>query len=338
MMTAAPYTVDRKVLKRFDQRDNVFGRMMFDPAASFYKQGMYKNVQAILEKAGPGRDRIEFARMLGGWTVYDYFHGAFSREPLGDANNVMEKPALDPYEVTDRAAMSRAVKETAVRYGAALTGITQLDETWLYAKNMDGDAVAVPEECRFAIVMLIPMAPDVIRTSPDFTACTEIALAYSRMAFCISCMAEFIRQLGYRAIPMGNDTALSIPLAIDAGLGELGRNGLLITEAFGPCVRICKVFTDLPLAVDEPKSFGVRKTCMQCRQCADACDAKAISTDKSPSFNTACPSNNPGVQRWAVNHDKCYGFWCENGCDCANCIAACPYTKTDYARDRAKKR
>lgn len=45
---------------------------------------------------------------------------------------------------------------------------------------------------------------------------------------------------------MVNDISLSIPLAIEAGLGELGRNGLLITKDFGPCVRLCKIFTTCP--------------------------------------------------------------------------------------------
>ena len=49
-------------------------------------------------------------------------------------------------------------------------------------------------------------------------------LGYSRMIEVAVKMAEFVRNLGYNAIPMGNDTALSHPLAVDAGLGELGRN------------------------------------------------------------------------------------------------------------------
>ena len=138
-------------------------------------------------------------------------------------------------------------------------------------------------------------------------------------------MAEFIRNLGYKAIPMGNDTALSIPLAIDAGLGQLGRNGLLITPEYGPCIRICKVFTDLPLFVDKPIEFGVTKFCKTCSKCADACEADAIQKTNEPSFKTECISNNQGILRWAVNHDKCYSFWIENGGDCSNCIAACPF-------------
>ena len=52
-------------------------------------------------------------------------------------------------------------------------------------------------------------------------------------------MAQFLHHLGYKAIPCGNDTAVSIPYAIQAGSGELGRNGLLIIPEYGPHVRVC---------------------------------------------------------------------------------------------------
>ena len=173
--------------------------------------------------------------------------------------------------------------------------------------------------------MTVKMDGSAIKTSPTFTASTATGLGYSQMAFIIACMAEFIRNLGYKAIPMGNDIALSIPLAIDAGIGQLGRHGLLITPEYGPCVRICKVFTDLPLKADKPIEFGVTDFCKKCKKCAEACEANAIQTADEPSFKIECPSNNQGILRWAVNHDKCYKFWIENGTECSNCIAACPF-------------
>jgi reductive dehalogenase len=146
------------------------------------------------------------------------------------------------------------------------------------------------------------------------------------MAFVSACLAQFIRNLGYRAIPMGNDTALSIPLAIDAGLGELGRNGLLVTPQFGPCVRLCKVLTDLSLLPDSIAPIGVADLCRGCSRCAKACRVGAIQTDPAPSFRILCRSNNKGILRWAVDHDKCYAFWVENGASCSSCISACPFT------------
>ena len=98
----------------------------------------------------------------------------------------------------------------------------------------------------------------------------------SKMAFTASSLAEFIHNFGYTPIPDGNDMSLSIPLAIDTGLGQLGRNGLLITPEYGPRVRLCKVFTDPPLEPDSPIDFGVNDFCRRCRLCADACEVDAI--------------------------------------------------------------
>ncbi len=286
---------------------------------------MYDNSVKVISQGKKGYSRLDFAQMMGSWTVYDYFHGAFSWEKLTDANSVMDKPILEKVRVKDTVKMSKKIKKTARYYGAYQVGIARINDNWIYLKNMDNKTIDIPKDFKYALVMTVQMDGKAIKTSPSFKACTATGLAYSQMAFLVSCMAEFIRNLGYQAIPIGNDTALSIPLAIDAGIGELGRHGLLITPEYGPCVRICKVFTDLPLKTDKPITFGVTNFCKNCRECADACEVDAIQTEDEPSFKTACPSNRQGVLRWAVNQDKCYKFWIENGGECSNCIAACPF-------------
>ena len=320
-----PYTIDDKALRRFNERKNIFGRMLLDKKAHFYGKDMYKNVAKIVANKKPGYSRVEFANVMGAWTVYDYFHGAFSREQLTDANSVMTKPTLEKYSVREPEVMSKQIKEVAKMYGAALVGICELDRRWVYSYAIDGNPIEIPKRFKYVIVMAIKMDRGAINTSPDFKASTATGIGYSRMAFCVACLAEFIRNLGYKAIPMGNDTALSIPLAIDAGLGELGRHGLLITPEYGPCIRLCKIFTDLPLKEDKPIEFGVIDFCKRCNKCVKACKVNAIQKDKEPSFEVVCPSNNPGIMRWAANHDKCYSFWVENGGDCSNCIASCPF-------------
>jgi len=99
-------------------------------------------------------------------------------------------------------------------------------------------------------------------------------------------LAEAIRMMGYNAIPCKNGTALSIPLAIDAGLGQLGRNGLLITPKYGPAVRIGKVLTDMPLVPDRPIDFGVTEFCQSCKKCAEHCPP-------GPSPSMTGPMNHP---------------------------------------------
>lgn len=319
-----PYTIDIEQYQRFDERRTVFMRRFWDRDASFFEQEYRAEAPTRIAAGDPAYARIAFARVLASWTVHDCFGGAFSWKRLGQAEPAMMQ--LGRHAVEDREQMSAEVKKTARMFGADLVGICRVNERWIYSHDRSGDTIEIPDHCRTAIVMAIAMDRDAVLTSPSYESAVATGIGYSRMAFAIASMAQFLRNLRYEAIPMGNDTALSIPLAIDAGLGQLGRNGLLVTPEYGPCIRLCKVFTDLPLAPDAPGGVGLRDFCAACTKCAEACEIEAISAIREPSYTTVCPSNNPGVLRWAVNADRCYDFWVRNTAACSNCIASCPFT------------
>ncbi len=143
-------------------------------------------------------------------------------------------------------------------------------------------------------------------------------------------LTQYILNLGYRAVASMNDSALAIPYALKAGLGEYGRHGLVITEEFGPRVRFGKIFTDLPLAHDRPKRFGVREFCEVCRACTEACPAKAIPGGE-PSTEVHNISNIRGVKKWTVDGERCFKFWANQNSDCSICVRVCPYNR-DYGR------
>jgi hypothetical protein len=44
---------------------------------------------------------------------------------------------------------------------------------------------------------------------------------------------------------------LTVPIAIQAGMGELGRHGVVITKELGSALKVATVTTDLPLVYDE---------------------------------------------------------------------------------------
>ncbi|MBU7015600.1 MAG: reductive dehalogenase, partial [Theionarchaea archaeon] len=247
------------------------------------------------------------------------------------------KPELDRLESYNPGPeqLTAVVKKAARFYGASLVGISRIDSRWVYSHDREGTPVEIPEGATHAVVMALEMDPRGIGTTPALTSSAVVGLAYSRIAFLLACMGEFIRNLGYKAIQMGNDTALSIPLAVDAGLGELGRHGLLITPQLGSRVRICKIFTDMELVCDNPLDTGIQQVCKTCRKCAEACEVDAISFEEEPTFEPVCKSNNPGVLKWPVNAEKCYAFWCENGGDCATCITACPFTVRTGVKETA---
>jgi epoxyqueuosine reductase len=318
-----PYVLDSSKFRHFSNRNTIFDRVMNDPSWKGYMRMYDENVPHIIRQGKNGYSRVDFALAYASSIVYDAFDGAVShtriktyRTPLCTVKKDWTKAK---HEVGSPQKISRLLKQAARLFGASLIGICKLDRRWLYTE------AEVPKRFENVVVMAVEMESKGIAASPAVPAAAATGAGYSKMAFTLSLMGQFIRNLGYRAIQCGNDTALSIPIAIDAGLGELGRNGLLITPQYGPRVRLCKIFTDLPLAPDKPITFGVKEFCKKCKVCAKNCETGAISSDDEPSFDIVCRSNNPGALKWYVNAELCYQFWCENGADCSTCIKVCPY-------------
>lgn len=241
---------------------------------------------------------------------------------------------------------SRIVKRAAITYGAGMVGICRLDERWIYSHHWnreemrekeivfeDGDEpyesdskYVIPRSVKHVVVMVVPMDVEMLKLSPIPIADAATGLGYSRIVALAASLAEFIRGLGYTAIPCVNDTALSIPLAISAGLGQLGRSGLLITPEYGSAVRICKVLTNLPLAPDKPVDYGITEFCEKCYRCAESCPVGAISFGERTT-EARTKSNNPGVLKWPIDPERCISYWIRNGLSCSTCITACPFTK-----------
>ncbi len=325
----------------FSERNTVFSRTLWD------EEYQAKVEEHRAKAPDPNREAIEGQALVAGAIYVDATAGALHPNYYGYMGHVHGAGGLygwdDPvsdvkYRVSSKEKMAHRIKEAARFYGANLVGITRVDDKWVYSPYFEratGESGENNIDHKFAIVMGIEMDWKRINTSPDKEASAATALAYSQMAELSSSLAKYIRSLGYRAIPCGNDTAQSIPLAIDAGLGELGRNGLLLTPEYGPRQRICKVFTELPLVPDKPVDFGLQDFCETCHACAAACPADAIRFEERTTERTSI-SNRPGIRRWPVNVSQCYLFWQENGSDCSNCIAACPWalhSQRDWLED-----
>ncbi|MEL6982487.1 MAG: reductive dehalogenase domain-containing protein, partial [Actinomycetota bacterium] len=182
------------------------------------------------------------------------------------------------------------------------------------------------------IVIGQSMDAELIQTAPSALSGTATGLGYSRDAAVLLGVAQYIRNLGYEAVPSMNDTALAIPLAIQAGLGEYGRHGLVITPEYGPRLRFGKIFTDLPMATDTPTRFGVNEFCQICDRCSEACPASAIPAG-GPVPVALNRSGLKGVEKWSVDGEACFGYWSKINSDCAICIRVCPFSR-DYGRRR----
>jgi len=321
-------------VKSFDQKNEMFKRPRWDPDIAEVAKKIFGYVYPK-EKYGHTLKDIAFKNAA--WHIETGFaHGnvtqdtgmyAWDQKLIG-VSRVPEGLKLD---VDDPAKMSKDLKKVAKTFGASLAGICEVDRRWVYSHSFhfatkEHRKLELPEEYKHAIVMAFEMPYKLCQTSPTLLAEVAEGWGYSFMAYTATMVAQFIRGLGYKAIPSGNDTAIDIPLAIDAGLGELGRNGLLITRDFGPRVRISKVFTNLPLVPDEPIDFGVTRFCLACEKCAKHCPSQAILYgDRTTKPNNI--SNAPGELKWPIDAEKCLGFWSHNEGSCMNCIRVCPFNK-----------
>ena len=330
----------------FHQHNDMFSRGFWDPrfrtpiTMKFYKS-FVKPTTRVRDEPGFGQE--DFALRNGPWVVTEMLaemhKGRDQRDGFTDPFTPHIPPKVDPVDMGSPQTASRHVKKVAKLYGADLVGITAYDPRWTYRSKFSARTVAskpvdVPEEVTNVIVLGKSMDYDLVRMSPTATAATSAAAGYAEDAVTLLALAQYIRSMGYVAIANQNDTNLAIPYAIQAGLGEYGRNGLCITRDFGPRVRFGRILTNMPLTHDKPVSFGVAETCKICRRCANNCPPQAIDHGE-PSTHCYNRSNISGVRKWTTDGEKCFKFWVLKGSDCANCIRTCPYNK-DHARLTSK--
>jgi ferredoxin/uncharacterized membrane protein len=220
--------------------------------------------------------------------------------------------------------MSKEIERRALDLGAAEVGIARLNPRWIYSHVGRG-----PEEWgspitlnhRFAVAFTVEMDYDHVESAPGMSITEETAHRYRDAARISIQLAAEIRAMGYQArahISGSNYQIMLPPVAHDAGLGELGRHGYLISRIYGSRVRLGAITTNLPLVVDKPISFGVQGFCEECRKCADNCP--------SGSIQKGGRSRVRGVEKWPLDIESCFRYWRLVGTDCGLCMRVCPFS------------
>ena len=273
--------------ERFVQRNDIFSRAFWDSTVRSKKTDAFfasYRMDAAPRK-GDGFQQRDFALRNASWLMSDIISNRSASEGQREGFQAAIKSdtpvAKQQMLVDDSSEMSREIKKISKFFGADLCGITDADPRWIYASRVDTRDFSevpndLPDGMTSVIVLGHEMDRDLVDTYPSALAGAATGREYSHEAAIVMQLAAYIRNLGYEAVPSMNDTALVIPYAIKAGLGEYARNQLVITPEFGPRLRFSKIFTNIPLEHDSAKPRGVQDFCKICSKCADSCPVKAL--------------------------------------------------------------
>lgn len=355
--------------ERFNQKNTMAHQRYWNPTAAALAEKRKENLKKLVEGNRPGYSLIDWAFYSGatanarntGFSLSSSNRRGNSWQSLSELKLTQTQTGI-PADLrqgkleADPTVATRLIKKMSPLFGADDVGFCLLDRKWVYSHWFDEETrehypikfsdepgyeayqkpieledrtLVIPEKMKYVIVLIHEMDELGMASAPTLTAWGTVQTTYSRISFTTVMLAEFIRGLGYNAIPSANDTALNIPLAIDAGLGELARNAKLIHPLYGPRCRISKVITDLPLEPGKPNLWGVTEFCNVCGKCAHNCPTGAIPTGER-SFEPMGIFNHRGVLQWQVDHMKCYEYWSKVGTDCGICIRVCPFNKSKH--------
>ncbi|WP_312702338.1 4Fe-4S dicluster domain-containing protein [Sedimentibacter sp.] len=310
-------------MNKYDERNIMFARMNYAEGSEIYNDYYGRNPH--MKETD---DSLRALPQMGqeGSVMYDKINSPIVDSAfryLGDIRKYSEgAPAENKVDV-DPVSMTEKIKGLAKFYNAALVGITEMKDYHYYShrgRHAENYGEEVTNKHKYGIVFAYAMDKEMIMRAPRLSESIGVVKGYVEAATIGMVISYYIRELGYDAMNHmdGNYLVVAPLAAMDAGIGEFGRNGLIVTKKYGPCIRLGVVTTDMPLIPDEKHDFGVREFCSDCGRCARTCPGKAISkTDRE---------EKDGVLRWKINAEECYRRWRCLGTDCAICIANCPFT------------
>lgn len=211
--------------------------------------------------------------------------------------------------VSDPAATAREIKSKGIELGAGAIGITRFTPEARF-QGYEADYT-------YAISIAYPMDYEEMEHVTKLRGGLETMRAYIEITRIAVKLAAHIRALGWPARAYcESSNILHIPLAINAGIGELGKHGSLINRELGSNFRLATVLTNLPLALDGPVDIAVDDLCLGCQRCTLDCPPAAISDAKKIVR---------GVEKWYVDFDKCVPYFVKTF-GCGICIQVCPWS------------
>ena len=313
---------------RFDERDIMFARARLQPGSveytSYYSMrpenepidNLFRTRPGLLSAGAIYADPLIFALPQASFTLTEAMHSMVDGDSTPEVAALPENPAR-----------TQLVKSLAQYFGALDAGVARLKPEHIYSRVGRGSGkygAPINLSHKYAIALTVEMDYAIMGSAPHAPVVMESAKQYVEAGRAAVQLAAAIRGWGYPArAHIDGDYRVICPLvARDAGLGEIGRMGLLMTPRLGPHVRIAVVTTDLELIPDnDSPDASMIDFCTMCGKCAENCPPMAISFDDR--------MEDDGALRWKIKSDLCFRYWTSIGTDCGRCMSVCPYSHPD---------
>ena len=328
-------------VERADERDVVFARnRSIRPGSEQYR--MYYEELHPERKEKDDRRRavggpLSQPGKIDGWRPNSAMMFANFQIPAFLGAHAESSPMPDhPPAQLDPKRASEIVKGMAVHLGAVAAGVCRVDPRWVYShrgeifyQNWEDWGKPIPDVPPYAVVVATEMDHGMVVGAPHTPAVVESTANYARGAYITTILAQWFSSMGYRGEAEHNRhyNCLMVPLAVDAGLGELGRFGYLITDKVGARARLFACLTDMPLDPDRPVDLGAEVFCEKCMKCADSCPSRSIPEGRKTLLR--------GTRRWALDAETCFAYWGKIGTDCCVCMSVCPYSRPNRSLHKA---
>jgi reductive dehalogenase len=306
------------VNQQIDERITIFSRAELKPGTINYNQ-FYAKYPKLLKSDNRFRQNPGLLQPKSRYYNKEIFEAANTNFTKIISLQNRNNPAVSTKKITVQN-LSKTLKQQIKNSEAHSVGICELKNIHYYSHKGRGTSYGkvVEQRHKFAIAFTVEMDYREISFAPDAPVVKESSKQYLKSAEIAIKTAEFLSKLGYEAQAHidGNYEVVCPLVAVDSGLGTIGRMGILMTPDLGPRVRIAVVTTNAKLIPDKPKDFSyIIDFCNHCTKCATNCPSQCI------------PKHNyDSTKRWKINQEKCYYFWTLAGTDCAICMKVCPFS------------
>ena len=185
---------------------------------------------------------------------------------------------LDPTAIPTGEDVTELIRQKARELGYGEVGFTYSDRHYVYQSRKPAMKGGLPH----AICVALEQDYYKTQTIPSMLAEETHFGTYFNQGGLTMELTDYIRSLGYRVQVSGPTWHYGpmIPMFVQAGLGQLGANGQLLSPHFGSRARLQVIFTDANVTYDQPIDYGIHKFCQVCKVCVDRCPGRALMPEK----------------------------------------------------------